>query len=154
MKVIGIDFGTSLCRTALFRNCTVEVIPNRYTVGKLPTLVEFHKGNKHEYDTNGAHLLPFFFNSIKQKVGCEPFVQFENREIALIDWASDIFHNLKDDAKKHINEDICGAVVTVPAFFSDRQRVALKSAAERGGFSAIRLLDEDISVFMASELHE
>src|SRR5258706_11949021 len=39
-SILGIDFGSSLCRTAVFRDGQVESFPNRFSERKLPVIVE------------------------------------------------------------------------------------------------------------------
>jgi len=54
--ILGIDFGSSLCRTAMFRDGQVESFPNRFSERKLPVIVEDSRGG-------------VSFTSIKQSLG-------------------------------------------------------------------------------------
>ena len=125
---IGIDFGSSLCRTAVFRDGKAEVFPNRFSERKLPVIVE---------EVDGV----IAFTTIKQRLGFAETVPS----------AADLFQAIRQDAKEAIGEEIEAAVVTVPACFTERQRAALRKAAEEGGFGAVRLLDEAMAGLLASQ---
>src|SRR4051812_44743751 len=127
--IIGIDFGCSLCRTAVFRDGAAESFPNRFSERKLPLLVE---------EVEGA----LSFGSIKQSLGLAETTPP----------ASELFHQIRQDAKEATGEKIDAAVVTVPACFTERQRAALRKAAEEGGFPAVRLLDESTAALLATGL--
>ena len=125
--VLGIDFGSSLCRTAVFRDGHVESFPNRFSERKLPAMIE---------GTDGA----VSFSSIKQNLGFSETAPP----------ASELFRAIRQDAKEATGEEIDAAVVTVPACFTERQRAALREAAEEGGFAAVRLLDESMAALLAT----
>ena len=152
-KVIGLDLGTSVCRSAIYRNGKVDIIPNRYSGGGMPLIVEHSKNTKEGLDKKGIYL-PFIFSSINRKIGFEGVIQLENKDLSVVALTSDIFQELKEDAKEYINGEICGAVVTVPSCFSEKQRAFLKASIERGGFAMVRLLDENMAAIIGSELHE
>jgi tetratricopeptide (TPR) repeat protein len=127
--ILGIDFGSSLCRTAVFRDGKAESFPNRFSERKLPFVVEVADG-------------AVSFESIKQSVGFSDTVPT----------ASDLFRAMRQDAKEATGEDIEAAVVTVPACFTERQRAALRQAAGEGGFGAVRLLDESMAALLATAI--
>ena len=52
---------------------------------------------------------------------------------------------IKDAATSHLQEEVTGAVITVPGCFSHSQRTATIAAAEQAGFTDIRLLDDALS---------
>ena len=47
------------------------------------------------------------------------------------------------------NQDILGAVITVPAYFDDAQRQSTKDAAELAGINVLRLLNEPTAAAVA-----
>lgn len=153
-KIIGIDFGTSLCRTAVYKSGSVEIIPNRFSEGKMPLLIEYFRKDKQLQEISKETIPAFSFSSIKQKIGFEETMQIEDRSTTAIELTTDIFRAIKEDIKGHTNEEICGAVVAVPPCFTEKQRVALKMVAEKGGFDTIKLLDSSTLTVMAAEIQE
>lgn len=49
---------------------------------------------------------------------------------------------MKDDAEAFLDETVTQAVVTVPGYFTEAQRVATKAAGEIAGLDIIRILNE------------
>jgi len=126
--ILGVDFGSSLCRTAVFRDGQAESSPNRFSERKLPVIVEGADG-------------VVSFSSIKQSLGFSETVA-----------AAELFEAIRQDAKEATGEELGAAVVTVPACFTERQRAALREAAVGGGFTAVRLLDESMAALLATAI--
>lgn len=142
-NVIGIDFGTSSCRAAHMKGESPVIIPNRFSDGKMPFIVEIPKTK------------PIWsFSSIKQKIGFEEVVSIGGEKKLIIDLASNIFSAIKEDVGRYVGKDFYGTVVTVPSCFAEKQRAAIKTAAEKGGFEAVRLVDESIAAVLASGIKE
>lgn len=153
-KIIGIDIGTSLCRTAVYKSGSVEIIPNRFSEGKMPLLIEYSGKAKQLQEVPKENITTFSFSSIKQKIGMDEIIQIADRKTTAIELAADIFRAVKEDAKGYISEEICGGVVTVPPCFTEKQRAALKMAAEKGGFGTVKLLDSSTATIMDAEIQE
>jgi molecular chaperone DnaK (HSP70) len=60
-----------------------------------------------------------------------------------------ILRSLKETAEKYLEEDVHDAVITVPAFFDDRQREATKNAAKIAGMNVLRILNETTAAALA-----
>ena len=70
-------------------------------------------------------------------------------EISPIQASADILKALIDRARKFLNTDIFGAVITVPAYFDDAQRQATKDAARIAGINLLRLINEPTAAALA-----
>lgn len=152
--IIGIDFGTSFCRTAVCKDGKVDLIPNRYSRGRIPFVIEYPKKDNLLEEDVKEKTLQFNFSSIKQKVGFEETILIEGSKVLVIDLASNLFSAVRDDVKGHVGEDISGAIITVPSCFAEKQRAAIRRAAKKGGFEAVRLLDESTAAVLASGVNE
>src|SRR4030066_486165 len=117
-RFIGIDFGTLSCRTAVYKDGTIEIIPNRFSEGRMPYLIENSKKDNLSLDANKGEIPYISFSSIKQKIGFEETVLVEGKKVLTIDIASDIFSAINEDASGYISAEIDGAVVTVPSCFT------------------------------------
>lgn len=65
-----------------------------------------------------------------------------------------ILQKIKRDAEEYLGEDIERAVITVPAYFNDRQRQATKDAGEIAGFTVERIINEPTAASMAYGLDD
>ncbi len=71
------------------------------------------------------------------------------REYAPEELIGSIIRKLIDDAEKYLTETIDSAVVTVPAYFNDSQRQAVKDAALLAGIKVERILNEPTAAALA-----
>jgi len=65
-----------------------------------------------------------------------------------------ILQKIKRDAEDYLGDDVEKAVITVPAYFSDRQRQATKDAGEIAGFEVERIINEPTAASMAYGLDD
>jgi molecular chaperone HscA len=66
-----------------------------------------------------------------------------------IEVSAEILARLRQLAEDSVNDDIVGAVITVPAYFDDAQRQATKDAAKLAGVEVLRLLNEPTAAAIA-----
>ena len=69
-------------------------------------------------------------------------VVLEGREYTPEQISAEILKRLKEDASRKLNDEVTHAVITVPAYFSNKQKAATKKAAELAGLKVLRLLPE------------
>jgi molecular chaperone DnaK len=60
-----------------------------------------------------------------------------------------IIEKLIESAKHYLNDEIEGAIITVPAYFNDSQRQATKDAAEITGLKVLRIINEPTAASLA-----
>src|SRR5207245_9492097 len=66
-----------------------------------------------------------------------------------VEVSAEILATLRQRAEDSFNDDIFGAVVTVPAYFDDAQRQATKDAAQLAGLNVLRLINEPTAAAIA-----
>jgi len=66
-----------------------------------------------------------------------------------IEVSAEILASLRQRAEDTFNDDLFGAVITVPAYFDDAQRQATKDAAQMAGLNVLRLLNEPTAAAIA-----
>ena len=66
-----------------------------------------------------------------------------------VEVSAEILATLRFRAEDTFNDDIYGAVVTVPAYFDDSQRQATKDAAQLAGLNVLRLISEPTAAAIA-----
>lgn len=64
-----------------------------------------------------------------------------------------ILQKLKDMAEQHLGIDVTGAVITVPAYFNNRQREATKLAGQIIGLEVLQIINEPTAAAMAHSLN-
>ncbi|WP_042422654.1 Fe-S protein assembly chaperone HscA [Comamonas granuli] len=63
--------------------------------------------------------------------------------------SAEILATLRQRAEDSFNDDLYGAVITVPAYFDDAQRQATKDAAQLAGIRLLRLINEPTAAAIA-----
>jgi molecular chaperone DnaK len=80
------------------------------------------------------------------------------RSFAVHDVAAKILSKIRDVASDHLGFKVRRAVVTVPAYFTDRQRQAVKEAGRLVDLEVVRIINEPTAASLAyglgKELHE
>jgi molecular chaperone HscA len=66
-----------------------------------------------------------------------------------VEVSAEILATLRFRAEDSFNDDIFGAVITVPAYFDDAQRQATKDAAQLAGLNVLRLINEPTAAAIA-----
>jgi molecular chaperone DnaK len=65
-----------------------------------------------------------------------------------------ILQKIKRDAEDYLGDEVESAVITVPAYFNDRQRQATKDAGEIAGLEVERIINEPTAASMAYGLDD
>ena len=125
---VGIDFGTTYCVVALYHQTSLvlEACGRRL----IPSVVI----------QNGKT-----FSSFKCRLG---------HETEALPLAVSLFQQIAEHIKKALGYPATAAVVTVPAYFDDVQRTAVKEAAQKAGFHVLRLLAEPTAAALAYGLQK
>lgn len=76
------------------------------------------------------------------------------KEYSPIDISSLILKKLKEDAEMRLNDKVTHAVITVPAYFTDKQRDATRQAGWKAGFIVKDVLDEPTAAAIAYGVDE
>ena len=135
-KILGIDLGTTYSLMSYLdesgRPC---LIPN--AEGKMLTpsviLVKEGKIQVGEIALNQAVTeREFVIQGIKRSMGRDNFTLLG---LTPTEISAEILKKLKRDAETYLNQEVPAAVITVPAYFTDKPRTATKQAGELAGFS-------------------
>lgn len=171
---IGIDLGTTNSLVATVQSGEARTLTDEQGQAMLPSVVRYQAGGitVGQEAVQAATLDPentlisikrFLGKTqaeIEQSYGQLPY-QFcdDNGVLALVTAAgkispvkasSHILGALKARAEQSFgNQEILGAVITVPAYFDDAQRQSTKDAAELAGINVLRLLNEPTAAAVA-----
>ena len=71
-----------------------------------------------------------------------------------VEIAAEILASLRQRAEDSFDDEVFGAVITVPAYFDDAQRQATKDAAKLAGLNVLRLINEPTAAAIAYGLDQ
>lgn len=89
--------------------------------------------------------LPFKIDKEREDI----FIQTQQGLKTPVEISSEILKKLKQIATERFQDDIFGAVITVPAYFDEGQRQATKDAAQLAGINVLRLINEPTAAALA-----
>ncbi|MDH4385269.1 MAG: Hsp70 family protein [Caulobacter sp.] len=156
--IVGIDLGTTNSAVGVWRNGKAELIPNRLGQTLTPSAVGL--------DESGALLVGMAARermsthpgrtavTFKRYMGSTRATPLGDRTYLPEELSGLLLSSLKADAEAFLGEPVTEAVITVPAYFNDRQRKATRRAGELAGLKVQRLLNEPTAAALAYGIHE
>lgn len=104
-----------------------------------------------EYDPNVVQQINnyFVYEISEQASTNEVLVSVGGKRYGLPQIASKILQKIRDVASDYLQTPIYKAVVTVPAYFNDRQRQAVKEAGQVIGLEVVRIINEPTAAALA-----
>ncbi|MCH7659793.1 MAG: molecular chaperone DnaK [Euryarchaeota archaeon] len=158
-KILGIDLGTTNSAFAVMEGGDPEIIVNGEGDRTTPSVVAFTddgerlvgKPAKNQAIQNPDRTIA----SIKRHMGEEEYtVSIEDEEYTPEQLSAMILQKAKRDAEEYLGDEVTKAVITVPAYFNDKQRQATKDAGEIAGFEVERIVNEPTAASMAYGLDD
>lgn len=154
MAIIGIDLGTTNSLGAVWRNGKVELIPNRFGAFLTPSVVSVAEdGTIMVGDIAKERLITHPEStaaSFKKDMGSEQKWNLGGKTFLPEELSSFVVRSILEDAKEYLQEEIEEAVISVPAYFHDMQRVATKRAGALAGVTVNRIINEPSAAALAS----
>ncbi len=170
---VGIDLGTTHSLVAAVRSGVAECLPDEQGRVILPSVVRYlpqggrqigHEALAHQIDDPGNTIA-----SVKRLMGrgLSDVHQAAKLPYALVDApgmvrvrtidgektpvevSAEILATLRYRAEDSFDDELYGAVITVPAYFDDAQRQATKDAAQLAGLNVLRLINEPTAAAIA-----
>ena len=151
--ILGIDLGTTNSLVAVYKDGEVQVIPNRLGSPLTPSVVSIDEtGVVYTGETalERKSIDPVNTVSVfKRAMGTDRVYQFWDKSYRAEDLSAFILRSLKEDAESWLGHPVEEAVISVPAYFNDRQRKATKKAGELAGFRVERIVNEPTAAAIA-----
>ncbi len=174
---VGIDLGTTHSLVAAVRHGSAECLPDEQGRVILPSAVRYmvdERGQTRRQigfealaaqaedsqntivsvkrfmgrrlaDLPDAGRLPYQFEDQPGMVAVKTVAGVKSP----VEVSAEILASLRQRAEDTFNDDLFGAVITVPAYFDDAQRQATKDAAQMAGLNVLRLLNEPTAAAIA-----
>ncbi len=181
-KIVGIDLGTTNSVVSVLEGANPNVIPNSEGGRTTPSVVAYTQNGealvgqlaKRQSVVNPENT----FYSVKRFIGCKfDEIQGETERISYKvlkddngnikvhspilkkdfspeEISASVLKKLVNDANKFLKENINQAIVTVPAYFNDSQRLATKDAGTIAGLEVLRILNEPTAAALAYGLEK
>jgi molecular chaperone DnaK len=174
---IGIDLGTTNSCAAVFVNGTPEVITYRNGSKTIPSVFAIDKsGNRligeeaveqaaanplntvtaakrligREYGGHAMEKMQQVFTyELVEGESSEVLVKIKNQVFTLEQISAAILRRIRDNAEDVLGKAVDKAVITVPAYFNDRQRQAVRTAGKLAGLEVLRVLNEPTAAALA-----
>ncbi|MBM4136559.1 MAG: molecular chaperone DnaK [Nitrospira sp.] len=176
-KTIGIDLGTTNSVVAVVQGGEPVVIPNQEGSRTTPSVVAFtEKGERlvgqiakrqsitnpentifsikrlmgRKYNTpEGEHARKRLPYKIVEASNGDAHVEIRGKRYSPPEISAMILQKLKQAAEDYLGEQVTEAVITVPAYFDDRQRQATKDAGRIAGLNVLRIINEPTAAALA-----
>ena len=170
---VGIDLGTTHSLVAGVRHGVAECLPDGEGRVILPSVVRYLPGQGRQIGYDAQHnaaqdpantiasvkrfmgrglqdiadpdKLPYRFADQPGMLGIETVQGIKSP----VEVSAEILATLRFRAEDSFNDDLYGAVITVPAYFDDAQRQATKDAAQLAGIHVLRLINEPTAAAIA-----
>lgn len=170
---VGIDLGTTNSLVAAMKNALPEVLADDQGRALLPSVVRYLPGGSTQagYQAlqnatgdpkNTIISVKRFMGRGINDVANKESIPYEfvdapgmlklktvSGDKSPVEISAEILARLRQRAEDSFNDEIVGAVITVPAYFDDAQRQATKDAAKLAGIEVLRLLNEPTAAAIA-----
>ena len=170
---VGIDLGTTHSLVAAVRHGVADCLPDAQGRVLLPSVVRYlgagsrqigyeaHAMQSEDAENTIASSKRFMGRALADIVGAEKLpYRFDDQSGTLalatregpktpVEVSAEILANLRQRAEDSFDDELFGAVITVPAYFDDAQRQATKDAAQLAGLNVLRLISEPTAAAVA-----
>lgn len=157
MTIIGIDLGTTNSLVTTYRDGEVVFIPNIYGDYLTPSAISIDEdGNVLVGKLAKERMLSDPENSImsfKSFMGEDKTVLLRGKIYSAEMLSAILISTLIDDARRFLESDIDEVIISVPAYFDDKQRSATKRAGMMTGVKCERLINEPSAASLAYAHH-
>ena len=175
---VGIDLGTTHSLVASVRNSVAECLPDANGQVILPSAVRYLDNDGRQIGADALHaqaedpqntlvsVKRFMGRGLKDIANADklPYqfvdkpgmlaIQTRAGEKSPVEVSAEILATLRFRAEDTFDDELYGAVITVPAYFDDAQRQATKDAAQLAGLNVLRLINEPTAAAIAYGLDQ
>ena len=181
---IGIDLGTTISVVGIYKDGKVEIITNEHGERLTPSYVSFddderligrpakNQANSNPtntvYDTKRLLGRTFDDPTVQEDMKYWPFkiANNDNKPLICVKYKGEkrkftpeevsamILSKMKETAEEYLGHEVKNAVITVPAYFNNAQRIATKDAGRIAGLNVLRIVNEPTAAALAYGLEK
>lgn len=153
----GIDLGTTNSLISVFEDGKPRLIPNALGQFLTPSVVALREGRVVVGETAREVALSDPANAaanFKRGMGTERVWKLGRDSYTAPELSALVLNSLKEDAEAHLGTTVRDVVISVPAYFNELQRKAVRTAGTIAGLNVTRLINEPTAAALAYGLHE
>ncbi|QDU66595.1 Hsp70 family protein [Engelhardtia mirabilis] len=157
-RIIGIDLGTTNSLCAVFGPGGPRLLPTAGGGLLTPSVVALLDSGEvlvgqaaREHRVVQPRACASFF---KRLIGTPRQLSLGDLSLDPIELSSVVLRSLKADAEAALGEAITEAVITVPAYFNDHQRLATRQAGRLAGLNVRRIVNEPTAAALTYGFHD
>ena len=175
-KIIGIDLGTTNSCVSVMEGKDAKVLENAEGNRTTPSVVAFLDneelvgapakrqavsnakntifatkrliGRTFDGDSVQKDIQTLPYQIVKSKKG-DAWIKANGKEFAPTEISAKVLQKMKETAEKYLGQEVKKAVITVPAYFNDRQRTETKNAGIIAGLEVERIINEPTAAALA-----
>ncbi len=176
-RLVGIDLGTTNICAAMVRGRTPRMMELDQGKTALPAVINVSGGGKYVIGAAARDLLVtdpkntiygskrligrqfnslvveelrhyFPYEIVEGDAGCAA-VRLNGETLSLTDLSARILAHVKAQVERSAGETVPEAIISVPAYYNDNQRQAVKEAGARAGFTVRRIVNEPTAAALA-----
>ena len=152
-KILGIDLGTTNSLVGVVDSGFPILFADKNGSRITPSVVSYSNNDEPIVGEAAKRVMSISpestFASVKRKIGSKDTFQFDDKELTPEQVSADILIHLRKIAEEASDEKFTKAVITVPAYFNDSQRISTKLAAEIAGLEVVRMISEPTAAAIA-----
>lgn len=178
-KIIGIDLGTTNSAVSVMEGGEPTIIVNSEGNRVTPSVVAFKDDeqligeiakrqsvtNPQNTVTSIKRFMGRFIDEVEEEKSMVPYtikkgpnnvvaVEVQGKDYTPPEISAMILRKLKEEAESYLGQEVEEAVITVPAYFNDRQRQATKDAGKIAGLKVKRIVNEPTAAALSYGLKE
>ena len=157
----GIDLGTTFSAVAYIEpgSGKAEIIENSFGSPTTPSVLYFEENGNVLFgeeaepmkDAGDPNAVAFF----KRSMGKDGFLtEIRGKTYNATDLSAIFLEKLAAEASRQLGEEISEAVITVPAYFTHKERKATVEAGKRAGLNVISIINEPTAAAFAYGINE
>ncbi|KKF98460.1 hypothetical protein DU80_06855 [Methanosarcina mazei] len=157
---VGIDLGTTFSAVACIDEHTgmPKIIKNCFGSAITPSVLYFEPDGNILYGEDAKSIQATGDNNavafFKRSMGKDTFsVEFYGKTYNATDFSAIFLEKIKKEAESRIGEAIDAAVITVPAYFTHKEREATIQAGKKAGLDVIAIINEPTAAAIAYGLN-
>jgi molecular chaperone DnaK len=175
-KIIGIDLGTTNSCVSIMEGKDAKVLENAEGNRTTPSVVAFLDneelvgapakrqavsnakntifatkrliGRTFDGDSVQKDIQTLPYQIVKSKKG-DAWIKANGKELSPTEISAKVLQKMKETAEKYLGQEVKKAVITVPAYFNDRQRTETKNAGIIAGLEVERIINEPTAAALA-----
>ncbi len=176
-RAIGIDLGTTNSCAAVIEGNQPKIIMYRGGSYTIPSLFAIDEGGRmlvgHDAKKQAAlnpqdtvfapkrligrsfhssqveKIRQLFTYNMEEGAEGEVLIKVKDQVFDLREVSAQILRKIKEVAEEYLKEEVTNAVITVPAYFNDKQRQAVRRAGKLADLNVLRILNEPTAAALA-----